>query len=237
MDDISTDFCQRIQEKCRRQRWYGSDSYVPTRLQSELREGGTMFWYDRSGRQYPINRHTDTNKIPTVWAFEYAPLTEEQVQSTEQILGFSLPPLLRAIYTLVADGGFGPGYGLYHIMSEGENMINDYLSSKRRARPVDFLLFERRTPGTKLTMIPDYVWPNGFLCLCHWGCAIFSYLDIHSGRVFREAYYGDDQFGFEYEASSLEAWFELWLVKGMAMFSLQNEESQGGAYDGANDIN
>jgi len=212
------DFCQRIVEKCQHQHWYGPDMYVPSRLQSELHEGGTRFWYDRDHQQYPINRHTDSQKIPTTWAFEYAPLTTEQIESAEHLLGFSLPPLLRIIYTRIADGGFGPGYGLYHIIAGGENMVSSYLASRRAARPVDFLLFEKRVPGEKLTMIPTYVWPDGFLCLCDWGCAIYSYLDMATGRVFREAYYGDDRYGFECEAPTLEAWFDLWVAKGIDMF-------------------
>jgi hypothetical protein len=31
------------------------------------------------------------------------------------VSGYTLPPLLRGLYTTVADGGFGPGYGLYRL--------------------------------------------------------------------------------------------------------------------------
>ena len=106
------------------------------------------------------------------------------------------------------------------IIVEGENMTSFYLASRRASRPVDFLLFEQRSPGEKLTMVPTFVWPDGFLCLCHWGCAIYSYLDMTTGRVFREAYYGDERYGFECEALSLEAWFELWMAKGLDMFDV-----------------
>ena len=34
---------------------------------------------------------------------------------TEARLGFTLPPLLARVYTEVADGGFGPGYGLLSL--------------------------------------------------------------------------------------------------------------------------
>jgi hypothetical protein len=41
------------------------------------------------------------------------PVTKEQVEAVEQKLGFSLPPLLKRIYTEVANGGIGPApYGL-----------------------------------------------------------------------------------------------------------------------------
>lgn len=33
-------------------------------------------------------------------------------RSNKAILGFPLPPLLRALYTQLANGGFGPMYGL-----------------------------------------------------------------------------------------------------------------------------
>ncbi|EFH82016.1 SMI1/KNR4 family protein [Ktedonobacter racemifer] len=42
----------------------------------------------------------------------FPPATQQQIMETEQKLGFSLPPLLRLLYTEVANGGFGPGYGI-----------------------------------------------------------------------------------------------------------------------------
>jgi hypothetical protein len=47
-------------------------------------------------------------------------------------LGFSLPPLLQRLYLEVADGGFGPGYGLFpaeeHASGEGhsETIVEAY---------------------------------------------------------------------------------------------------------------
>lgn len=45
-------------------------------------------------------------------AFAFLPATEQQIRETEQQLGFSLPPMLRLLYTQVANGGFGPGFGI-----------------------------------------------------------------------------------------------------------------------------
>lgn len=42
----------------------------------------------------------------------FPPTTEQQVGETEQQFGFSLPVLLRLLYTRVANGGFGPGFGI-----------------------------------------------------------------------------------------------------------------------------
>lgn len=220
-----TDLCQRISEKCQRQHWYGPDMGAPSRLQRELDENATYYWIDRHGQEYC---YTDSLQIPTAWAFEYAPLTEEQLQSAERLLGFALPPLLHAIYTRVADGGFGPGYGLYHLFHRGirvsirssESMVDTYFSDRRRAAQlVDFHLLEKRTADKKLTLMPEDVWPDGFLCLCDWGCTSFSYLDLATGRVFRQDYYVGERNGFEAEAPTLEAWFERWLAEEMDLSS------------------
>ena len=45
----------------------------------------------------------------------YPPVTAEQVKKTEAILGFKLPRLLTRLYVEVANGGFGPGYGLFGL--------------------------------------------------------------------------------------------------------------------------
>src|SRR5205807_2116845 len=42
----------------------------------------------------------------------FPPATEDQIRETEQQLGFPLPPLLRLLYTEIANGGFGPGLGI-----------------------------------------------------------------------------------------------------------------------------
>src|SRR5258708_24418298 len=49
---------------------------------------------------------------PRQSAFSYAPATEEQLRASEQALGFPLPPLLRELYGLIANGGFAPGTGI-----------------------------------------------------------------------------------------------------------------------------
>ena len=40
------------------------------------------------------------------------PATAEAVREAEGLVGLPLPPLLRRLYLEVADGGFGPYYGL-----------------------------------------------------------------------------------------------------------------------------
>jgi hypothetical protein len=41
----------------------------------------------------------------------FPPLSTKALQKAEEQLGFTLPPLLRRIYTEIANGGFGYSYG------------------------------------------------------------------------------------------------------------------------------
>ena len=43
---------------------------------------------------------------------EHAPLPETVIAGVEESLGFRLQPLLRRVYGEIANGGFGPGYGI-----------------------------------------------------------------------------------------------------------------------------
>src|SRR4030042_1292267 len=45
----------------------------------------------------------------------YPPTSNFVVEATEKELSFKLPPLLAQLYTQVANGGFGPGYGIYGL--------------------------------------------------------------------------------------------------------------------------
>jgi hypothetical protein len=97
----------------------------------------------------------------------------EDIAAAEVELGFPLPPLLRDVYG-VANGGIGPGYGVYPL-GEGDGtlvavyqqFVTDGLSTWRDAEPGQ----------------PDHdfsPWPERLLPLCDWGCAIWSCLDCRS---------------------------------------------------------
>src|SRR5438132_5407724 len=81
-----------IGARCQRDHWFGPEQSGPT-------------WRKRIAADNP-NR----------FGFVFPPASEEQVQITEERLGFPLPALLRALYTRVANGGFGPSGGLKGIV-------------------------------------------------------------------------------------------------------------------------
>ena len=77
----------RLQQCMQRRQWYGPEGLAVT---SEMERTDARL------------RH----------AFFCQKATQEQIQQTEHLLGFALPPLLVALYSALANGGFGPGYGL-----------------------------------------------------------------------------------------------------------------------------
>jgi hypothetical protein len=119
----------------------------------------------------------------------HPPVSPAELAAAEGQLGFELPPLVRGLYTQVADGGYGPGYGLDRLAE----------------------LVERgRAFADAGTASP---WPARFVHLCWWGCDYFSGLDCSSpaGPVLR---YVPDDWTEEVlvaEAESLEEWLEAWL--------------------------
>jgi hypothetical protein len=85
--------------------------------------------------------------------------------ATEHSIGFSLPPLLRRIYTEIANGGFGPGYGLIGI----DGGFTDDLG-----RNIVDIFTDKNSPSFQ-KYFPD--WPIQSISICHWGCAMYSVVD------------------------------------------------------------
>ena len=105
---------------------------------------------------------------------------------TEARLGFTLPPLLARVYTEVADGEFGPGYGLLSL----ENLEPDEQSLSE-------VYLEFRAGG----------WPEGLLPLWDWGCAMWSCLD---GRSDEGPIITSNQGEFTVTHFTLHDWLHAW---------------------------
>src|SRR5436305_15331855 len=105
------------------------------------RFGGLLTRLER--RRTDRYRRTSANSRDREFGGLYPPAPASVIESAEKALGFLLPPLLREIYASLANGGFGPAYGLvglsggytfedlgdltlveYHLMlrSESENL-------------------------------------------------------------------------------------------------------------------
>src|SRR5438067_1521964 len=88
------DLAQKIRHYCAAHGWYGADLRGPA-------------WEMKVAENDP-QRAT----------FTFPPATVEQLQETETLLGIALPLLLRTLYTELANGGFGPAYGLRGAVGE-----------------------------------------------------------------------------------------------------------------------
>ena len=105
------------------------------------------------------------------------PASEQVIIATEKRLGFNLPQILRRIYLNVANGGFGPGYGVMGVeggfTDDLGNTVADLFESYRRPDPED----------------PAWYWPERFLPICHWGCVVYSAIDC--SQEFSPVYFVD----------------------------------------------
>ncbi len=100
------------------------------------------------------------------------PLSRDGVAGIEVRLGFTLPVLLVDIYAEIANGGFGPGYGLLGL---GDGGFADDLG-----HTADALYLKNARPDPQLA---TWAWPKGLLPVSHMGCAIYHCVDCQSGRM------------------------------------------------------
>ncbi|MGV4890944.1 SMI1/KNR4 family protein [Streptomyces viridosporus] len=131
----------------------------------------------------------------------------------EAALGFGLPPLLAELYLRIADGGFGPEYGLLPLL--------DSPSSGEPAAVAQYLA--RRESGRE---DPDRPWPEGVLPISGWGCGMYACVDCRSPRatvVLFEPNPGDPALAWYVDAPSLEDWLRSW-VEGTGWYEEGNED-------------
>jgi len=99
-----------------------------------------------------------TKSLPSV-------ATVASIVAAESAIGLKLPPLLCRMYTDIANGGFGPGYGLIGVAGGATddigNSLVDLYSGSQSAQ------FRKRFP----------TWPTGIVRFCYWGCAMYSAID------------------------------------------------------------
>lgn len=121
------------------------------------------------------------------------PASPAAIAEIETLVGARLPHLLRQLYG-VANGGFGPGYGLLGLrygFTDGTQ--------------------------TAVDLLADGLWPGmpaGLLPLCHWGCAIYSFVHLPSERIFgwdSNPVEPDDEVPFFAQEYLFRDWIEAWL--------------------------
>jgi hypothetical protein len=181
---------QTIRQHCAARGWYGVDLRGPE-------------WDTPTAEDDP--RKAD---------FVFPPATSDQLHETEELLGFSLPPMLRSLYAEIANGGFGPAYGIRGAVNgfaEPTGTIVQHYQGHTEGRTLlDLDLEAEIAQGEGEKVVPFDQWPRTLVSICEWGCAIQICLDCTSGRLFRvepsrEGYH------ITREAASLEVWLEKWM--------------------------
>ncbi len=93
----------------------------------------------------------------------FPPASEESLQEAEHRLGYSIPALLRLCYLNVANGGFGPAYGIIGVSGGYESHFGNLVET-----------YEQLKGDSALQGLQ---WNEGLLPFCEWGCGIFSCVD------------------------------------------------------------
>src|SRR6266404_6273636 len=101
-------------------------------------------------------------------AERFAPAPLNVVREAQERFGFPLPPLLVRLWSEVANGGVGPGYGIYGL----EGGLTDELVDL----PLPDLFLEYRDSPHWIESVGEESASRSFP-ICDWGCCIGSVLD------------------------------------------------------------
>lgn len=125
--------------------------------------GGGQFMNRPDGRQQRVYQRGTAEYLDAKAAglTERLPPLEKAsagvLSEAERILGRPLPALLRRLYSEVGNGGFGPGYGVLGVFGgHRDDAGHDAISLHQ-----------------------SWELPRPFLLpICHWGCGIYSFIDL-----------------------------------------------------------
>lgn len=132
----------------------------------------------------------------------FRPVTEQEFAQAEAEIGFPLPPLIRALYTQVADGGYGPGRGFLALTGNEWSVVGRAKWTCSGGSDAD----------------EEPWWPPRVVEVVSWGCHYASCVDC-SRPSCPVIFYDNDcnaegatQADYLYpEADSLEGWLWAWL--------------------------
>jgi hypothetical protein len=157
----------------------------------------------------------------------FPPVHAAILEASEERLGFRLPPLLRDLYIDVANGGFGPGYGVFGLeggyadpmvtRGEGGGTLLDWYYAYRgedERMPELTGQFADQEPSS-LFLDPDpesddWAWFDKLLPISHRGDWQLSCIDC-SSLGFPVFYFDGQQSRLRYESPTFDEWIEAWL--------------------------
>ncbi len=134
--------------------------------------------------------------------------TESAIEQAERDLGFSIPPLLRACYLQIANGGFGPGYGLVGVAGGYKSDYGDLVETFRVAKE-----------GAEYN---GGEWRTGLLPFCEFGCNIFSCVDCNDEK---NAVWTSEECEVWPQTYDLSKFFDLW-IEGVDVLGYDSVEKE-----------
>jgi hypothetical protein len=250
-EERQRDICERIRRLCCTREWYGPDIerarpaspyeehhlYMqPDSPAMSLEDMLHVFGVHLRGCPYEwrhepkLNRYDvtiDRTNDPARRDFEYPPATEEQVRATEEALGLPLPPMLRLLYREVANGGFGPAYGITGVRggwTYGRSGHDETLDQWRgwsakgpHAHAISLADYDRDLLALFDADLPGHLIPAHLVPICNEGCGQADCVDLATGRIYLiGAGGGEDEYDnfsiyIRREAPSIEEWLDRWL--------------------------
>jgi hypothetical protein len=153
--------------------------------------------------------HMRAQNFRTTVPDDYPPASPQLVEQTEQELGFALPPLLRRLYTEVANGGFGPGV----VGLEGGHRDDDFPEYTLVGLYDNY----RDYANYMIECEPEFdpkPWPERLVPIFGEGCNMILCIDCNDSEmpVIRyDANYGQWETRFIPVHPSLRSWLQSWV--------------------------
>lgn len=133
-----------------------------------------------------------------------APISQEDLDVVEKSLGFALPEIIRRISTEVADGGFGPDWGINRLKHPSQLPFGPHWMVEMSVESWHRLYHEEAD-----TMLARF--PERFVRYCEAGCNISICVDCTTARMFVDD--PNSETPIEYQDHTIEEWLANWLAK------------------------
>lgn len=210
---------EAIRARCQQAHWFGPDALKPG--QEVLPRSDDPFVDEYAGEAIVLDD-------PRRAGFAFPPATEEQVRTTETCLGFTLPPLLRGLYLQVANGGFGPGTGLYGVKGGYKGAYPSYdgsLGTQRKSKTFSYTTYQQQAAqasakGMRASMhVPRRKKLEQLVLLCDLGCCEEVGVDSQERMFLLSPTESNAFYHLEQLPWNFEEWFWRW-VKGKSLLEL-----------------
>ena len=135
-----------------------------------------------------------------------AAISQVELTAVEASLGFALPPVIRRISTEIADGGFGPAWGINRVKHPANLPFGPHWQVRMSVESWHQLYHDEYQESL------DH-YPRQFIRYCEVGCNISVCVDCTTrhGQVFIDD--PNIEPAIQYQNQSVIEWLELWLEK------------------------